>query len=646
MARYITEEYFREFEDDVIARMGIDNDSIRNSFLMSVLIKNLSTIEDIYDRPDEKNKTKSIVIKSSLDEVPDVEDYKESTGLKDTSTYINEEDYKEQQKELKKERDKHREIITNLRDYNIFKNNLHKIMDSLNRDKSFKKNGPILVKFIDRKLNKFKNSFIKIREKTKEEEININKKYEKRINFLEEKLQKIVNSTNKRTLATKDKYELELNKVLVKKEIELRKNNNKFENFKEEKISELKIDVDTGFSNTYGVKLFNANNTLGLNLIKKNIKPKDRHFVAEAISKNVHLTDPIKIMKDKIKVFETPMGKGIIMGFTKKQLNLEFEKSKFNSIPKLLLQEIENSLYKSFTSKVPRAYLKDLIAEEPEIRAKIREKMGFSIVEFSNSKKSLIQTMKNKQELKEQKQELKQVIEVKNKLEVKIEKLQEDRTEQLLKVNDYIDQSAIITFNNSSLQTKKDDLIKIICKAREDKSIDDISLKQIEYLLNRKINIIDKDLGINKPRQVIEQVKTPIVQEQKVVTKQNPEIRQEKALNEINKLKETIKSSKDFENNLKSINNLKNKINSFKDKSFSNKDQLIYELKVLDSFVNREINKQKKSEENLKKVDETIDNLSNDFINEINNPKEIDKDKNKDAKGNEQEVDGKDEINR
>ena len=99
-----TKDYIKELAYEITMRSGMDNESIRNTLLGEKLKSNLTDIDNA------------------------------------------------------------REEINDLRNFNTYKNNVNKIMDELNKDKDFAKDGLETKEFLAKEFTKFRKDFERKRE--------------------------------------------------------------------------------------------------------------------------------------------------------------------------------------------------------------------------------------------------------------------------------------------------------------------------------------------------------------------------------------------------------------------------------------------------------------------------------------------------
>ncbi len=223
-----TKDYIKELAYEITMRSGMDNESIRNTLLGEKLKSNLTDIDNA------------------------------------------------------------REEINDLRNFNTYKNNVTKIMVELNKDKDFAKDGLETKEFLAKEFTKFRKDFERKREIKKDIDKKISTTYKEKISKLDERLQKIANSSDKRVTRWQEIIEEKLENTIREREAKFKSVDINFKNSVHQKFSDLKDTINHNLDNVYNFRLDSSNNLYHINMTTKNINPKDSKFIAEAFIKNIH----------------------------------------------------------------------------------------------------------------------------------------------------------------------------------------------------------------------------------------------------------------------------------------------------------------------------------------------------------------------
>lgn len=546
-------DYFKELMEEYAARIGRITGSIGNEQLHRVLIKNLSV------------------------------------------------EYKPNENKF--------EQILDLRAFNIYKNNIMKIVKEMGKD-SLKNNLETAYNltttndFIEKNLEKIKKVLEKEKHLKKSQDVEIlknfkkeNKEVEKKREILGNKIEKILTSKDKRVTRfyfdkdgneklndfgesklqlLKDKYnEMSFESLEAKRDIKFKENATKFQDKMNEVFFETKDTINNAIENTYLINLKQTNDMLNLNMTKKNINSQDIKQVIEAFQRGLHKLDTQTIAKNRIEMFENNIGKSLLESMVTSYINKDYNKEKFLKIPEKLDNKIKIYITEFLTNGVSEDFQKDKEYQNI-IKNYVNDVVenGKQTWEKSN-KPTIFYSFSNDFEINLRK------IEEPNK---RIEFIKQ-QLEHLENFPNAIEKEKL----KESLNIRMNEIETLISK---DKNLEELK-KKIEQLTKEKN--FDAILELVKPR--VEPIKEL----------SNKEILQNTMMNRIQEVKKSLEEATTTKERIDLFNELKKEVVANKDKDYQDISKINYEIKAIDSFIQRMDKKEAKANKEIE-VEKTIEN--------------------------------------
>ena len=550
-------DYFKELMEEYAARIGRITGSIGNEQLHRVLIKNLSV------------------------------------------------EYKPNENKF--------EQILDLRAFNIYKNNIMKIVKEMGKD-SLKNNLETAYNlsttndFIEKNLEKIKKVLEKEKILKKNQDVEIlknfkkeNKEVEKKRENLGNKIEKILTSKDKRVTRfyfdkdgneklndfgesklqlLKDKYnEMSFESLEAKRDINFKENATKFQDKMNEVFFETKDTINNAIENTYLINLKQTNDMLNLNMTKKNINSQDIKQVIEAFQRGLHKLDTQTIAKNRIEMFENNIGKSLLESMVTSYINKDYNKEKFLKIPEKLDNKIKIYITEFLTNGVSEDFQKDKDYQDV-LKNYINDVVenGKQTWEKSN-KPTIFYSFSNDFEINLRK------IEEPNK---RIEFIKQ-QLENLETFPNAIEKEKL----KESLNIRMEDIEISISK---DKEMDDLKRKIEEFTKDKNFDAI---LELVKPR--VEPIKEL----------SNKEILQNTMMNRIQEVKQSLEEATTTKERIDLFNELKKEVVANKDKDYQDINKINYEIKAIDSFIQRMDKKEAKATKEIeveKTIEKTIEN--------------------------------------
>ena len=553
-----TKDYIKELAYEITMRSGMDNESIRNTLLGEKLKSNLTDIDNA------------------------------------------------------------REEIKDLRSFNTYKNNVNKIMDELNKDKDFSKDGLETKEFLAKEFTKFRKDFERKREIKKDIDKKISTTYKDKISKLDERLQKIVNSNDKRVTRWQKNIEEKLENTIKEREAKFKSVDINFKNSVHQKFSDLKDTINHNLDNVYNFRLDSSNNLYHINMTTKNINPKDSKFIAEAFIKNIHQANIEDLQKDKLKIFDNKISTSIMIDYAKSKFNKAYEQEKFVQVPKKNVAKIKEDLFQMVNSS-----FKDLIkideSFKKEIDKKINDLVKISILEFKNSKAPIIAYEKEREANRELRYE-----------NAKISK-------QHIFINDYVQKRDDIGDSDLSKEDKRLKYLALREDIDNNKNLTKTIHLQLLSLVDRKLALLDRDLKIQSAKEVkkevVEDKVNPFSTNQNIMDKKEKTLKVKTNL-KVNEIISNIEKLEDRALQTKEIDKLQKFVNSIKFEDI----RKINDNKIQD--LNTRLNK--------KDIDKGVEIASKDILEDILKEEVKSKDNSKEdnSKNNKEEEDGFDDFGR
>lgn len=548
-------EYFKELMEEYAARIGRITGSIGNEQLHRVLIKNLS----VEYKPNE-NKFEQIL------------DLRAFNNYKNNIMKI--------VKEMGKDSLKNNlETAYNLTTTNDFiEKNLEKVKKVLEKEKLLKKNQDVEI------LKNFKKENKEVEKKRE----NLGNKIEKiltskdrrvtRFYFNEDGNEKLNDFGESKLQLLKDKYnEMSFESLEAKRDIKFKENATRFQDKMNEVFFETKDTINNAIENTYLINLKQTNDMLNLNMTKKNINSQDIKQVIEAFQRGLHKLDTQTIAKNRIEMFENNIGKSLLESMVTSYINKDYNKEKFLKIPEKLDNKIKIYITEFLTNGVSEDFQKDKDYQDV-LKNYINNVVenGKQTWEKSN-KPTIFYSFSNDFEINLRK------IEEPNK---RIEFIKQ-QLENLENFPNAIEKDKL----KESLNIRMNEIETLISK---DKTLDELK-KKIEQLTKDKN--FDAILELVKPR--VEPIKEL----------SNKEILQNTMMNRIQEVKQSLEEATTTKERINLFNELKKEVASNKDKDYQDISKINYEIKAIDSFIQRMDKKEAKANKEIEvEVEKTIEN--------------------------------------
>ena len=548
-------DYFKELMEEYAARIGRITGSIGNEQLHRVLIKNLSV------------------------------------------------EYKPNENKF--------EQILDLRAFNIYKNNIMKIVKEMGKD-SLKNNLETAYNltttndFIEKNLEKVKKVLEKEKILKKNQDVEIlknfkkeNKEVEKKRENLGNKIEKILTSKDKRVTRfyfdkdgneklndfgesklqlLKDKYnEMSFESLEAKRDIKFKENATKFQDKMNEVFFETKDTINNAIENTYLINLKQTNDMLNLNMTKKNINSQDIKQVIEAFQRGLHKLDTQTIAKNRIEMFENNIGKSLLESMVTSYINKDYNKEKFLKIPEKLDNKIKIYITEFLTNGVSEDFQKDKDYQDV-LKNYINNVVenGKQTWEKSN-KPTIFYSFSNDFEIN-----LRKIEEPNKRIEFIKQQLKNLENFPNAIEKDKLKESLNIRMNEIETLISKDETLIL-----KDKNLEELK-KKIEKLTKEKN--FDAILELVKPR--VEPIKEL----------SNKEILQNTMMNRIQEVKQSLEEATTTKERIDLFNELKKEVVANKDKDYQDINKINYEIKAIDSFIQRMDKKEATQSEQAKLV--------------------------------------------
>lgn len=653
------DDYFKEFSESMALKLAKTDNGIYKNQLFNTMMKNLSN--KVNTKNDNLTFMQSILIKNGLKfdmsvnygggGINNIETNKPiskdiNTPIKDEIIESNETINEVDNKRISKLKSIDTKVINNLRELNLFKNNINKINGEFENITNVDSKKYINhTKQLDKNFNMFKDKTIKLKNRFNERNKELNSKHKnfKKDLMKDEKSEfesflKVNSKSRFKDGIEKEFFIDKLSKATNKKEsvtIERKlKKLEKIENgFKDEIVDNIvlfnktelnlleafKSTINKSFKDTYNIDLFNSNKENGIDIIKKNIKMSDVKEVSEAFKRGLHKIDRQSIDQDKI---DTLNNNGVTLAYSN-FLTKQFEEWRAKNktsleLPKTIVEKFRKNMEKSYLLNIKD---KDVLSEmKPRVEIQVEKIIDKAINGFKANDKTFkeFKTLNDENlRLKKELEELKKsknieiVIEKDNKVIDKFEVSKDEKIEIKNEVLETLKPKIIEKMNN--LKTLEIVKRKTLLEKYKNSKLKEI--KPITNEINKPINTpINKPISkpINTPKKIDNNTNTlniaietqKLNSRKKIINKCIKFISNESGFEEVENFMNIVKkqnSNSDYKNPINNIyislstetmgdfKTFKNKGNIFldlKDVVENNKDiEKLEETKIEDIFI-------------------------------------------------------------